>query len=107
MAAVNSVVDLTLDGEVAVITLDAPPVNALTAEAREGLFAAFGKAHEDPAAWAIVLSCAGRTFIAGADIGGLGKAAVGPGLRDVQAQLESTPKPVIVAIHGSALGGGF
>jgi len=107
MAAVNSVVDLTLDGEVAVITLDAPPVNALTAEAREGLFAAFGKAHEDPAARAIVLICAGRTFIAGADIGGLGKAAVGPGLRDVQAQLESTPKPVIVAIHGSALGGGF
>jgi 3-hydroxyacyl-CoA dehydrogenase len=107
MAAVNSVVDLTLDGEVAVITLDAPPVNALTAEAREGLFAAFGMAHADAAAKAIVLICGGRTFIAGADIGGLGKAAVGPGLRDVQAQLESTPKPVIVAIHGSALGGGL
>jgi len=107
MTAINSVTDLTLDNDIAVITLNSPPVNALSQPALDGLHEAFLKAHADPAAKAIVMLCEGRTFIAGADIGALGKAAAGPGLRDVQAALESSPKPVVVAIHGSALGGGF
>jgi len=107
MTAVNSVTDLTLDGEVAVITLNSPPVNALSAPVREGLFEGFKAAGADPAAKAIVLVCEGRTFIAGADITGFGKAPVGPSLADVQQMMESSPKPVIAAIHGTALGGGL
>jgi len=107
MTAVNSVTDLTLDGEVAVITLNSPPVNALSAPVREGLFEGFKAAGADPAAKAIVLVCEGRTFIAGADITGFGKAPVGPSLAEVQQMMESSPKPVIAAIHGTALGGGL
>jgi 3-hydroxyacyl-CoA dehydrogenase len=107
MTTVNSVTDLTLDGEVAVITLNSPPVNALSAPVREGLFEGFKAAGADAAAKAIVLICEGRTFIAGADITGFGSAQVGPSLAEVQAMMESSPKPVIAAIHGTALGGGL
>lgn len=107
MTAVNEVTDLTLDGDVAVITLDSPPVNALSAKVRDGLFSAFAAAVDDPAATAIVLICAGRTFIAGADISEFGGASKGASLFDVQALMESSPKPVVAAIHGTALGGGL
>ena len=107
MTAVNEVTDLTLDGDVAVITLDSPPVNALSATVRDGLFQAFAAAVDEPAATAIVLICAGRTFIAGADISEFGGAAKGASLFDVQASMEGSPKPVVAAIHGTALGGGL
>jgi 3-hydroxyacyl-CoA dehydrogenase len=109
MTAINSVVDLTLDGDVAVITVDSPPVNALSSTVRAGLYDAFSQAIVNESATAIVLVCAGRTFIAGADISEFGTAAkaVGPGLLDVQAMMESSPKPVVAAIHGTALGGGL
>jgi 3-hydroxyacyl-CoA dehydrogenase len=107
MTAVNEVTDLTIDGDVAVITLDSPPVNALSATVRDGLFQAFTAAVEDPAATAIVLICAGRTFIAGADISEFGGASKGASLYDVQELMESSPKPVVAAIHGTALGGGL
>ncbi len=107
MTAINSVTTLELDGEVAVITLNSPPVNALSAPVREGLYEGFKAAIADPAARAIVLVCAGRTFIAGADIAGFGSAPVGPSLADVQAMMETSPKPVVAAIHGTALGGGL
>ena len=77
MPAVNEVTDLTLDGDVAVITLDSPPVNALSFNVRDGLFEGFKAAIADPAAKAIVLICDGRTFIAGADISEFGGAAEG------------------------------
>jgi 3-hydroxyacyl-CoA dehydrogenase len=107
MAAINEVTDLTLEDGVAVITLDSPPVNALSFNVRDGLFEGFKAAIADPAASAIVLICAGRTFIAGADISEFGGAQRGASLFEVQAMMESSPKPVVAAIHGTALGGGL
>ncbi|RAK59124.1 3-hydroxyacyl-CoA dehydrogenase [Phenylobacterium hankyongense] len=106
MAEINSVTTLTQDGDVAVITLNSPPVNALSAKVREGLDEGFRQAIASDAK-AIVLICEGRTFIAGADITEFGGAMTGPSLFDVQATMENSPKPVIAAIHGTALGGGL
>jgi 3-hydroxyacyl-CoA dehydrogenase len=107
MTAINAVTDLTLDGDIAVITLNSPPVNALSAPVRDGLSDGFKQAIADPKAKAIVLICDGRTFIAGADISEFGKAPKGASLFDVQNEMENSPKPVIAAIHGTALGGGL
>ncbi len=107
MAEINSVTDLSLEGDVAVITLNSPPVNALSAKVREGLFEGFKAAIANDAAKAIVLICEGRTFIAGADITEFGGAMAGPSLTDVQDMMENSPKPVIAAIHGTVLGGGL
>jgi 3-hydroxyacyl-CoA dehydrogenase len=107
MTAINSVTTLTKDGDVAVITLNSPPVNALSANVRDGLHDGFKAAIEDASVKAIVLICEGRTFIAGADISEFGGAAKGASLFDVQKMMEDSPKPVIAAIHGTALGGGL
>ncbi|MGD1934342.1 MAG: 3-hydroxyacyl-CoA dehydrogenase NAD-binding domain-containing protein [Candidatus Phaeomarinobacter sp.] len=103
----NDVTTLTRDGDIAVVTLNSPPVNALSANVREGLFEGFKAAIADDAAKAIVLICDGRTFIAGADITEFGQAPKGPGLHEVQAMIEDAPKPVVAAVHGTALGGGL
>ncbi|HEY5337582.1 MAG TPA: enoyl-CoA hydratase-related protein, partial [Rhizomicrobium sp.] len=107
MSAINAVTDLTLDGDVAVITLNSPPVNALGAAVRDGLADGFKQAIADPKAKAIVLICEGKTFIAGADISEFGKPPKGASLFDVQKIMEDSPKPVVAAIHGTALGGGL
>jgi len=107
MAAINAVTDLTVEGDIGVVTLNSPPVNALSAQVREGLKGAFEAAIADPAVQAIVLICEGKTFIAGADISEFGKAMTGPTLQEVQAAIENSPKPVVAAIHGTALGGGL
>ena len=107
MAAINAVTDLTREGDIAVLTIDSPPVNALSANVRNGLRDGVKQAASDPAVKAIVVICAGRTFIAGADIAEFGKAPTGATLPELQATLEGGPKPVIAAIHGTALGGGF
>ncbi|MGA3307447.1 MAG: 3-hydroxyacyl-CoA dehydrogenase NAD-binding domain-containing protein [Xanthobacteraceae bacterium] len=107
MAAINSVTDLTREGDIAVLTINSPPVNALSADVRNGLRDGVEQAAADPAVKAIVLICAGRTFIAGADIAEFGKATGGASLPELQAALEGGPKPVIAAMHGTALGGGF
>ena len=106
MTVINEVTDLTYDGDVAVITLDSPPVNALSAKVRDGLWDGFTAAIGSNAQ-AIVLICAGRTFIAGADITEFGGAAKGKSLFEVQAMMEGSLKPVVAAIHGTALGGGL
>ncbi|MFY8208918.1 MAG: enoyl-CoA hydratase-related protein, partial [Caulobacter sp.] len=107
MAAINAVTDFSVEGDIGVVTLNSPPVNALSAVVREGLQGAFDAAIADAAVKAIVLICDGKTFIAGADITEFGKAMTGPSLQDVQNTIENSPKPVIAAIHGTALGGGL
>ena len=107
MTKINDVATLEKDGEVAVLTLNSPPVNALSAPVREGITNGIKQAIDDADVKAIVLICDGRTFIAGADITEFGKAPKGPSLFDAQAMIENAPKPVIAAIHGTALGGGL
>ncbi|MGB5948122.1 MAG: 3-hydroxyacyl-CoA dehydrogenase NAD-binding domain-containing protein [Parvibaculum sp.] len=107
MAAINEVGDLTIEGDVGVLTLNSPPVNALSAPVRAAINDGIRQAIDNPAVKAIVLICDGRTFIAGADITEFGKAPSGPSLFDAQAMIENAPKPVIAAIHGTALGGGL
>ncbi len=106
MTEINSVTTLTREGDVAIITLNSPPVNALSFNVRDGLYEGFKQAIASDAK-AIVLICEGRTFIAGADITEFGGAAKGASLFDVQNMMESSSKPVVAAIHGTALGGGL
>jgi 3-hydroxyacyl-CoA dehydrogenase len=107
MSAINAVTDLTREGDIAVITINSPPVNALSADVRNGIRDGVQQAGADDAVKAIVVICAGRTFIAGADISEFGKPAKGATLPELQTALEGGPKPVIAAMHGTALGGGF
>ncbi|MCD9120753.1 3-hydroxyacyl-CoA dehydrogenase NAD-binding domain-containing protein [Cupriavidus sp. UGS-1] len=107
MTTINPVTDLTVDAGIAVLTIDSPPVNALSANVRAGILAGVKQAVADDAVKAIVLTCAGKTFIAGADITEFGKPPTGPSLPEVQAAIEDAPKAVIAAIHGTALGGGL
>jgi 3-hydroxyacyl-CoA dehydrogenase len=104
---VNDVVSYAVEGQIAVITVDSPPVNALSNAVRQGIAGAIQIAISDTAVGAIVLICEGRTFFAGADITEFGKPQVDPSLRDLQRIVENTAKPVIAAIHGTALGGGL
>jgi 3-hydroxyacyl-CoA dehydrogenase len=107
MGNINASVDLRRDGEIAVITADNPPVNALKHEVRAGLAEALHQTRNDAAIKAVVIACAGRTFFAGADITEFGKPPQPPGLGEVIAAIEAMPKPVVAALHGTALGGGF
>ncbi|HXV01099.1 MAG TPA: 3-hydroxyacyl-CoA dehydrogenase NAD-binding domain-containing protein [Caulobacteraceae bacterium] len=107
MTALNAVTDYALEGDVGIITLNSPPVNALSAPVRDGLAEGMKAGVADPAAKAIVIICEGRTFIAGADITEFGGAMKGASLFDVEDTIENSPKPVIAAIHGTALGGGL
>jgi 3-hydroxyacyl-CoA dehydrogenase len=107
MTAISQSVDLERRGRVAVLTVNNPPVNALSQHVRQGLHDGLKQAIADSAAGAIVIVCTGRTFIAGADITEFGKPPVAPGLHSVLDVIESSPKPVISAIHGTALGGGL
>src|SRR5579871_4600845 len=107
MAAINEVTEYSLEDGVGVITLNSPPVNALSFNVRDGLAGGMAKGLADEGAKSIVIICEGRTFIAGADITEFGGAQRGASLYDVQDAIENSPKPVIAAIHGTALGGGL
>jgi len=95
------------DDDILVITLDHPPVNALSADVRHDLAAAIQAAQSDPHVRAILLVGAGKNFIAGADIREFGKPPKPPALPDVCNQIEASDKPVVAVLHGAALGGGL
>ncbi|RMD86546.1 MAG: 3-hydroxyacyl-CoA dehydrogenase, partial [Alphaproteobacteria bacterium] len=92
---------------IAVILVDNPPVNAISAAVRQGLVAATREIAADAGIDAAVLAASGRTFMAGADISEFGRPPVPPLLPEVVSALEATPKPLVAAIHGTALGGGL
>ena len=100
-------VHLTVTDGVATVEIDNPPVNALSQAVRAGMKAAIEQAAADPAVQAIVVAAAGRTFVAGADIREQGKPAVPPITPEICHAMENCDKPVVVAIHGTALGGGM
>lgn len=104
---VNDVTTYEAKGRIAVVTVDSPPVNALSNAVRQGIAAAVEKAIADDAVGAVVLICEGRTFFAGADITEFGKPQVEPSLRGLQKIVENATKPIVAAIHGTALGGGL
>ena len=126
MAQLNAVTAYEVDDGIAVITTDNPPVNALGHAVREGLVAGIAAAMADAAVRAVVVSCKGRTFYAGADITEFGRPLKQPGLHEVIAAFEASPKPlvapdlgdvvktldaatkpVVAGIFGTALGGGL
>lgn len=94
-------------GEVGVISIANPPVNALSQAVRRGLLDALQEGIADQQAQALVVMAEGRTFIAGADIREFGKPPQAPLLPDVISQLEACPKPLVASLHGTALGGGM
>ncbi|RUZ87849.1 enoyl-CoA hydratase/isomerase family protein, partial [Mesorhizobium sp. M7A.F.Ca.US.006.01.2.1] len=100
-------VKVSRHGDVAVVTIDNPPVNALSFHVREPLMQALVELRDDASVAAIVIACAGRTFVAGADITEFGKPMQQPELRAIVATLETIAKPTLAAIHGTALGGGL
>ena len=102
----SSPVSYQLEDTIGVISIDSPPVNALSHAVRQGLLDAINAAQND-ASEAVVIVCAGRTFIAGADITEFGKPLKDPWLPDLLNTIEASAKLVVAALHGTALGGGF
>ncbi|MBZ5487805.1 enoyl-CoA hydratase/isomerase family protein [Halomonas aquamarina] len=94
-------------GDIGVIEIDNPPVNALSHAVRSGLIDALDEGIADPQTQTLVLLASGRTFIAGADIREFGKPSQAPILPEVITALEASPKPLIAVLHGTALGGGL
>ncbi|WP_438992215.1 3-hydroxyacyl-CoA dehydrogenase NAD-binding domain-containing protein [Lentibacter sp.] len=100
-----SVVTTQMHGDIAVVTIDNPPVNAASQAVRQGLMDAL-LATEASKPAAVVLACAGRTFVAGADIREFDKPFLEPGLPELLNAIEAATRPWVAAIHGTALGGG-
>ena len=100
-------VRLERDGDVAIVVIDNPPINAGSAAVREGLLAAIGAVKSDDSLHGAVLIGAGTTFIAGSDLREFGQPLAEPQLPTVIRAIEDCGKPVVAALHGAALGGGF
>lgn len=103
----NSTVILRHEGEIALLLIDNPPVNALSRQVREQLLECLHAALADDAVTALVIACEGKTFVAGADIKEFDLPLQPPQLPDVLALIENAAKPVVAAVQGSALGGGL
>ncbi len=100
-------VTLIRENEIGVITINNPPVNALSQAVRAGIISALSAGNAEAGIAALVIHCEGRTFIAGADIREFGRPPQQPDLSEVVNAIEDSAKPVIAALHGTALGGGF
>jgi 3-hydroxyacyl-CoA dehydrogenase len=107
MVALTSMVDYSVEEGVAILTLNNPPVNALSQGVRQGLKEGVEKALTDDSAKAIVIFCEGRTFIAGADISEFSSGPMEPNFHAVLSTMDDSSKPIVAAIHGTALGGGL
>lgn len=107
MTAVTDMVDLETRDDIALLIVNNPPVNALSRGVRDGLYEGVKLIAADSAVKAAVLFCRGRTFIAGADIREFGKPMQGTNLLLLEETIEACPKPIVAAIHGTALGGGL
>ena len=107
MPLINQVVSTEVQADAGLLLVDSPPVNALSHAVREGLVNGLAQLVADPAVKIIVLACKGRTFFAGADISEFGKPKREPVLIEAIGALERSPKPIVAAIHGTALGGGL
>jgi len=107
----SELVNYAKQGDIGVITIDNPPVNALSPGVPEGIMAGIEAAAKDPEVKAVVVIGGGRTFIAGADIREFGKVTSGEkprfSLNSLLEKIEDSAKPVIIAIHGTAFGGGL
>src|SRR5690348_6630342 len=109
----SDLVQTSRDGDVGILAVNNPPVNALSPGVPEGIVEGIEQFEKDPAVKAIVLIGGGRTFIAGADIREFGKMTSGgdrkrgPGFNAILDRIEKSSKPVVAAIHGTALGGGL
>src|SRR5499427_5329359 len=108
----SDLVQLTKDGDIAIITINNPPVNALSPGVPEGISDAIDKIGKDDSVRAAVLIGGGKTFVAGADIKEFGKITSGTAKRGVEfvpmlKRMEDCPKPIVMAIHGNAFGGGL
>ncbi len=107
MQVIGTTATLSKRGNIGILSLNYPPVNALSHAMREGILEGMRAANSDSDIHAVVLICEGRTFLAGADITEFGKPRKDPSLAHAQDEIENASKPVIAAIHGTSLGGGF
>lgn len=108
MTAPVSLIPTTPNADnIAIINIDNPPVNALSHAVRQGVVDAITQAEQDENIAAIVINCQGKTFIAGADIKEFGKTPKEPHLPDVLQRINQCKKPIVAALFGSVLGGGF
>lgn len=103
----NEMVSYGVSGGIAEVVIDNPPVNAASNGVRAGLADALARFEGDAEARVLVIRCAGRTFVAGADIKEFGKPMADPQLPDLLKRFDTVAKPIVAAVHGTVLGGGF